>query len=183
MARRIQYTGAPVLTVDDVARQCRLDPDEIQTELVELVIIPGVTAQAEQRTGAAIREATYEEDWPADYPSGSPLDVGQASEVLSIHRVGDDGALELLSAPHYLRIGQRESYLHFGGNRPQGRLRITYKAGLDLDAYPSVRSWLLMNAGTAHEMRETMVVGTILASIPESFTDGLLGDVTVPPRF
>lgn len=183
MARRIAYIGEPVLTLGDVARQCRDDPEDMQPELVEQVIIPGVTAQAEQRTGAAIREALYEEHWPADYPSGSPLDIGQASEVTKVERVLPDGTAEEIVGQHILRRGQRESYLHFPHGRPEGELRITYKAGLDLNANPGVRSWMLMHAGTAYAMRETLVVGTIIARIPESYTDGLLGDITVPPRF
>ncbi|HCA25252.1 MAG TPA: hypothetical protein DEP32_13895 [Pseudomonas sp.] len=186
MARRIAYTGSAVLTVDDVAYQCRVDAEDLQPELIEQIIIPGVTVQAEQRTGAAIREATYEEDWPESRASGSPLDVGQASEVLKVERILPDGTLEelaLADAPRHLRRGQRESCLHFTGGRPVGPLRITYKAGLDIEANPGVRNWMLMHAGSAYAQRETWVVGTILASIPSSYMDSLLADITVPPRF
>jgi hypothetical protein len=186
MARRLAYTGLPVLTLDDVARQCRVDAEDVQPELIEEIIIPGVTVQAEQRTGAAIREATYEEDWPESYVSGSPLDVGQASDVLKVERILPDGTLEELTAadvPRHLRRGMRESYLHFSSGRPSGSLRITYTAGLDVEANPGVRSWMLMHAGSAYALRETLVVGTILARIPESYTDGMLADITVPPRF
>lgn len=186
MARRLAYTGAAVLTLDDVAHQCRVDAEDVQPELIEQIIIPGVTVQAEQRTGAAIREATYEEDWPESYASGSPLDVGQASEVLKVERILPDGTLEELppaDVPRHLRRGQRESYLHFSAGRPAGPLRITYKAGLDVEANPGVRSWMLMHAGSAYAQRETWVVGTILANIPASYMDSLLSDITVPPRF
>lgn len=183
MARRIEYTGEPVLTLAQVASQTRDDPEDMQPELVEQIIIPGVTAQAEERTGAAIREAIYQEDWPESYVSGSPLDIGQATEVQKIERVLADGSLEGLVQAWYLQQGQRESYLHFTGTRPAGVLRITYKAGANLDAYPGVRSWLLMHAGTAYSLRETMVVGTIVARIPESYTDSLLAEITLPPRF
>lgn len=183
MARRIRYTGAPVLTLEDVARQCRVEVDDLQPELIDGVIIPGVTAQGEARSGAAIREAEYEEDWPEHYPSGHALDIGQASEVLSVARVGRDGSEVLLDAPHYLQRGQRESVLHFPDGRPAGVLRIRYKAGCDLTAYPGVRSWLLIHAGTAHEYRETLVSGTILAELPSTYLDSLLADITVPPRF
>ncbi len=183
MARRIAYIGEPVLTLQDVARQCRDDPEDMQPELVEQVIIPGVTSQAEQRTGAAIREAQYEEHWPASYPSGSPLDVGQATEVEKVERLLADGTAEEVTGQHILRQGQRESYLHFPHGRPPGELRITYKAGVDLDANPGVRSWMLMHAATAYALRETLVVGTIVARIPDSYIDGLLAEIIVPPRF
>lgn len=183
MARRIAYTGAPVLTLQQVAEQCRLEVEDLQHTLIEGVIIPGVTAQAEARTGAAIREAEYEEDWPEHYSSGHALDVGQASEVLSVSSLAADGTVTALTAAYHLQRMGRESFLHFPGGRPAGVLRIRYKAGADLDAYPGVRTWLLMQAATAHEYRETLVTGTILAELPGSFLDSLLADITVPPRF
>lgn len=183
MARRIAYTGAPVLTLQQVADQCRLEVEDLQQTLIEQVIIPGVTAQGEARSGAAIREAEYEEDWPEHYSSGHALDVGQASEVLSIASVAANGTVTPLTVAHYLQRGGRESFLHFPDGRPSGVLRIGYKAGADLDAYPGVRSWLLIQAATAHEYRESLVSGAILAELPGSFLDSLLSDITVPPRF
>lgn len=183
MARRLVYLGGPVITLAEVARQCRLDASEVQRELIEQIIIPGVTAQAEQRTGAAIRMAEYEEEWPESYGSGHALDVGQASSVRSVRRVHADGRTEYLADPVRLQQSQRESFLHFPNGRPAGVLQIRYWAGFNPEAYPGVRLWLLMSAATAFEFRETLVSGTILAELPSSFTDSLLGEITVPPRF
>lgn len=185
MARRVEYTADPVITVAEVAAQCRVEADDLQADLVEQVIIPGVTAQAEAKTGAAIRAAVYVEEWPESYGSGHALDIGQATEVVSIGRVESDGSVtDLQPLPaHHLQQGQRESFLHFPQGRPTGRLVIRYKAGADITAYPGVKSWLLMAAATAHEFRETLVVGTILAELPSRFTDSLLAEIEVPPRF
>lgn len=182
MARRIRYTGEPVLTLEEVAHQCRVEVEDLQPELINGVIIPGVTAQAEARTGAAIREAEYSEDWPEHYPSGHALDIGQATAVLGIARVEPDGSETELAVPHFLQRGQRESFLYFPEGRPAGVLRIRYKAGCDLDAYPGVRSWLLMHAATAYQYRETMV-GQVLHELPSGFLDTLLADIALPPRF
>ncbi len=186
MARRIQYdSAAQVLNVEDVAAQCRVEVEDLQAALVEQVIIPGVTAQAEAKTGAAIRPAVYEEEWPESYGSGHALEVGQADAVLAIKRVEPDGSMTELQPLPPLRLerGQRESFLHFPQGRPAGRLVIRYHAGADLAAYPGVRQWLLMQAATVHEFRETLVVGTILAELPSHFTDSLLAEIEVPPRF
>lgn len=186
MARRVEYdNAAQVISVEEVAVQCRLELDELQVDLVEQVIIPGVIAQAESKTGAAIRPAVYEEEWPESFRSGYPLDIGQADQVLGIQRIEGDGTLtDLLPLPaHRLERGQRESYLHFTQGRPVGRLVIRYHAGADLAAYPSVKQWLLLQCGTAHEHRESVVIGTIVASLPSGFVDHLLADITVPPRF
>ncbi len=185
MARRIAYSGAAAITLAEVALQCRAEAADLAPELalIEGVIIPGVTAQAEERTGAAIRAATYVEDWPAHYSSGRALDVGQATEIVSVARLGSDGSVDVLTVTTALRQGGRESFLYFPDGRPSGELRITYKAGVDLAAYPGVRMWLLLNAATAYEFRERFVVGTILAELPSTFTDSMLAEITVPPRF
>lgn len=178
MARRIEYTGQPVLTLEQVMDQCREDADSIQTDLVTGVIIPGVTAQAEAKTGAAIREAVYEEIWPESRLSGAALDVGQAFELVSIQRGEED-----LTSQGQLEQGSRETRLHFPAGRPAGALVIRYKAGVDLAAYPSVLSWLLLQAATAYGYREAMITGTILTELPSGYLDSLLSDITLPPRF
>lgn len=185
MARRIEYTGTAVITVDEVAAQCRVEAGDLQADLVEQVIIPGVTAQAESKTGAAIRQAVYEEEWPEAFGSGHPLDVGQADQVQSIGCVESDGSVtDLQPLPvHRLEVGQRESFLHFPQGRPPGRLVIRYLAGVNLAAYPGVKQWLLLQCGTVHEHRESLVVGTIVGALPDSFLDHLLAEITVPPRF
>ena len=183
MARRIAYIGEPVLTLAQVAYQCRLDPEDTVPELIEGVIIPGVTGQAENRTGAAIRQAEYEDEWPEHYGSGHALDMGQATDIVSISRIQPDGSAEALTVSHTLRNRGRESFLYFPDGRPPGELLIRYQAGVDLECHPAVRAWLLMQAATAHEFRETLVSGTILAELPGSLLDSLLSEITVPPRF
>lgn len=183
MARRIAYTGEPVLTLEQVAYQCRAESEDLQPELINQIIIPGVTAQGESRTGAAIREALYEEDWPAHYPSGHSLDVGQAVAVESVMLLGASGAPVEFTGAVELIQGSKESYLAFPDGRPDGRLRIRYHAGVDLDAHPGVVSWLLMAAETAFAQRGLLIVGQTLTEVPSGFVDHLLADITVPPRF
>uniref|UniRef100_UPI0019D0EF96 hypothetical protein n=1 Tax=Pseudomonas viridiflava TaxID=33069 RepID=UPI0019D0EF96 len=97
MARRIAYTGDPVLTLEEEARQCRLDTEDLQVELIEQVIIPGVTQQAEALSGAAVRTADYEEIWPAGFASGHALDIGQANEIIEVATLAADGARQVLN--------------------------------------------------------------------------------------
>lgn len=183
MARRIAYTGAPVLTLDQVAFQCRAEPEDLQPELIDQIIIPGVTAQCESKTGAAIREATYEEYWPAHFLSGHALDVGQAIAIESVLMLVNSGSpVEFGGRAEVIQTG-KESYLQFPDGRPEGALRIRYRAGVDLQAHPGVLSWMLMAAETAFTHRGLLVAGQALAEIPSSFVDHLLADITVPPRF
>lgn len=184
MARRIAYDANSqdaVLTLDQAAEQCRVEVEDLQSTLMGSVIIPGVIAQAEARCGAAIRSAVYEEDWPETYASGHALDVGQAHEILSVSQVVG-GAVTALEVTTSLRQG-RETFLDFPDGRPTGALRIQYRAGVDLDAYPSVRQWLLLYVGTAYAQREHLVVGSSLSELPGTYLDFMLADITVPPRF
>lgn len=183
MARRIEYIGEPVLTLDQVAFQCRVEPEDMAPELIEQIIIPGVTTQCESKTGAAIRGAVYEEEWPADRQSGHALDVGQASEIVSVLSQQASGSWVEQVGPFDLRRDQRESFLHFPVARPVGRLRIRYKAGLEMDIHPGVRNWLLMAAATIYRHPEMFLVGQTLSELPSMFLDHLVAEITVPPRF
>ncbi|MGV3679676.1 MAG: hypothetical protein ACO1PM_08120 [Acidovorax sp.] len=183
MARRITYTGPPVITPQQVAEWRKDEAVLVQSVLLSSVIIPGVVAQCEARTGAAIQAARYEDHWPAHYASGQALDVGQASAVESVEVIGADGTATSATAAHYLQRGGRESFLHFPQGRPAGMLRITYEAGADLDAYPSVLNWLLLNISTVYAQRESMVIGGGVVELPSNFLDSMLSDIAVPPRF
>lgn len=183
MARRIEYFGDPVLTLAQVAYQCRMEPEDMQSELIEQIVIPGITGQCESRTGAAIRGAIYEEEWPAHFGTGRPLDVGQANEIISVSALQPDGSWLEQVGPFELRQGQRESFVYFPAGRPAGVLRLRYKAQVSLEAYPSVRNWLLMAAATAVRHAEVFVVGQAMVELPSHFLDHLVADITVPPRF
>ncbi len=183
MARRIAYTGAPVLTPQDIAIWRRNDAVLLESALLADIIIPGVVAQAEARTGAAIQEARYVEIWPASRPSGHHLDIGQAKRIDAVDVLSADGVPVPSGAVYSIRQGQHESTLHFAGSRPSGELQITYTAGADLAAYPSVRNWLLLNIGTVYAQRESLVIGASVAELPATYLDSMLSDITVPPRF
>lgn len=183
MARRIEYFGDPVLTLAQVAFQCRVEPEDMEPSLIEQIIIPGVTTQCESKTGAGIRGAVYEEEWPANRLSGHALDVGQASEIVSIFAQQPDGTWAEQFGSVDLLQEQRESFLFFPAARPGGRLRIRYKASLNLDLHPGVRNWLLMAAATIYRHPEMFLVGQTLAELPSTFLDHLVAEITVPPRF
>lgn len=184
MARRIQYIDTPPLVAADLAAWMKIDDVDMQGSLVDAVILPGVIAQCEAKTGAAIRTAQFSESWDAHRLSGSALDVGQAFAIDRIEYRDTSGASQVLDeAAAEIQREQRETYVHFPSGRPDGRLLIEYRAGLDLDAYPSVRTWLLMQAATIYGQRETLITGQTVVELPPTFIDSLLAEITVPPRF
>lgn len=180
MARRIRYTGQPVLELSEVAAWLRLRNVDRDKDLLEKVLIPGAIGMCETRTGAAIAEAEYQEVWPEYFASGHALDVGQATDVVSVALA--DGTV-IPSTTYHLEQGQRESCLFFDGGRPPGALRINYQAGIDLEAYPGVKTWILMGIATLYGQRERIVTGTIVTDLPESFLESMLAEIILPPRF
>lgn len=181
MARRKRYAGDPVLTAAEVAQWCREHIDDLQRSLVENIIVPGVTQMCEAETGAAIRTAEYVEDWPQDR-LGNVLDVGQVRSISSVSLLRA-GADPIPVEGFELEVDQRVGRIVFAGGRPSGRLHIEYVAGVDLDAYPSVRTWLLLQAGTLYQQREALVTGTIVSELPLKFLGSMLAEIAVPPRF
>ena len=182
MARRIRYTGTveDVLPLAEVEAWLRLRPNSKEIDLLKSVLLPGVIAQCEARTSAAIAPAEYQESWSSAMRSGQPLDLGQATRLISV--VTSNGDV-VDSTAWRVQQDQRETFVHYAPGLAVGGHVITYEAGIDLAAYPSVKTWLLMAVATLFAQRELIVVGTITAELPKSFVDFLLSDITVPPRF
>lgn len=181
MALRKRYAGEPVLSAAEVAQWCRENIDDLQRSLVEDIIVPGVTQMCEAETGAAIRMAEYVEEWPQDR-IGHALDKGQVRSINSVTLLRA-GADPVPVEDFELEVDQRQGWLFFPRGRPAGRLRIEYLAGVDLAAYPSVKTWLLLQAGALYQQRESLIVGATVADLPLKFLGSMLAEITVPPRF
>lgn len=179
MAQRLRYTGDPPITPEEVATQARTTLVALELALVRDVIIPAVTAQCESITGAAIRLAEYQQAYLPDKAGACWLDHGQVRNIIAV--TATDGTV--IDPDDYRVIHtQRESAVQPIG-LSVGFDRVTYEAGVDLQAYPGVKAWLLMAAATLYGQRELLITGTIVASVPASFIDHMLAEITVPPRF
>lgn len=174
------------LTFEDVAIQCRID-DDAEREFIERTLIPGARQAAERKSGAAIRKARYFERL-ARFPNGDfPLSIGQVLSVDNIEIRNSTGAASTVDPNDYelVQLG-RETLCVLRGAAlwPQARaVTITYQAGVDIEKYPSVRSWMLLAAAWAYEHRELFSAGQGIAQMPDGYADLLLDPITVPPRF
>lgn len=178
MARRVAYCGDPPLTKQDLTAWLQETDSTVHGAVVDL-IIPAVVGQCEAITGAAIRMASYEEVWPVPHRFGGFLDVGQVREVTAVHRL--DGGGQLAPGSYSIEHGMRQSALRLQGAE-QYPIRIEYQAGIDLDLYPQVKAWLLMQAAALYAQRETLTAEK-LSMLPDGFINTMLADITVPPRF
>ncbi|AXF20541.1 hypothetical protein CUJ89_08635 [Burkholderia pyrrocinia] len=182
----VEYVNeAEPLTFEDVASQCRIDDDD-EREFIEQVVIPGVRQAAESRSGAAIRKARYLErlgSFPKDEIS---LSVGQVFAMDAVAIRSMSGERSTLSEAQFelIQLGRETLLAPVSGHWPAvGAPTLTYRAGIDLDRFPSVRSWMLLAAAWAYENRELFSSGQSVVAMPGGFADALLNPITVPPRF
>lgn len=182
----VEYLGdAEPLTFEDVASQCRIDDDD-ERAFIEQVVIPGARQAAESKSGAAIRKARYVERL-GFFPKGEiPLSVGQvfAMDAVAVRSMSGE-RLTLREAEFELvQLGRETILVPLNGHWPTvGAPTLTYRAGIDLEHFPSVRSWMLLAAAWAYENRELFSSGQSIVAMPSSFADALLTPITVPPRF
>ncbi|AOI88977.1 hypothetical protein [Burkholderia pseudomultivorans] len=174
------------LTFEEVAIQCRID-DEDERQFVENIVIPGARQAAERKSGAAIRKARYVERL-AGFPAGEfSLSVGQVLGVDSIEARDATGFASTLDPGGYevVQLGRETLCAPLGTARwPHASVvTITYRAGIDIDKHPSVRSWMLLAAAWAYDHRELFSEGQTVAQMPDGYADLLLDSITVPPRF
>ncbi|WP_174904246.1 hypothetical protein [Burkholderia pseudomultivorans] len=176
---------AEPIAFEDVAAQCRIDDDD-EREFIEHVLIPGARQAAESKSGAAIRNARYVERLGA-FPRGEiPLSVGQVFAMESVAIRSDSAVPLTLSEAQYelIQLGRETLLAPVNGRWPSaGAPTLTYRAGINLDRFPSVRAWMLLAAAWAYENRELFSSGQSVIAMPSGFADALLDPVTVPPRF
>ncbi len=184
----IEYLGEEPLRFEDVAAQCRLD-GEAERAFIESTLIPAARQLAEQKTGAAIRPARYQETFPW-FPAtlSLPLGLGQVTKVEQLrYRSVLNGELVWDPAAYRLHYGSRTSWVEPVDQWPvtarsTEAVCIEYRAGLDLAHRPSVKQWLLLACAWLFEQRELYLVNQA-QPMPDAFADTLLADITVLPRF
>ncbi|MDR5756498.1 hypothetical protein [Caballeronia sp. LZ035] len=182
----LEYLDVEPLTFEDVAAQCRID-DEDEREFIERIVIPGARQAAESKSGAAIRKARYVERF-AGFPQGDlVLSIGQILTVDSIQSRTASEALTTFDPNSYetVQLGRETLLTLFNGSSwpTASAVFITYQAGIDLERYPSVRSWMLLSAAWAYDHRELFANGQAIAAMPGGYADVLLAPICVPARF
>ncbi|MDR5833352.1 hypothetical protein [Caballeronia sp. LZ034LL] len=174
------------LAFEDVAAQCRID-DEDERDFIERIVIPGARQAAESKSGAAVRKARYVERFNG-FPQGDfALSIGQVLCVENIQSRTGSEALTTLDPSNYeiVQLG-RETLLApaYNSSWPEASaVFITYRAGIDLARYPSVRSWMLLASAWAYDHRELFARGQGINEMPGGYADVLLAPICVPSRF
>lgn len=174
------------LTFEDIAAQCRID-DHAERDFIERVVIPGARQAAETKSGAAIRKARYAEHL-AGFPLGAfPLAIGQVLSVDGIEYRVDSLELMALDSSAYKLLQLGSETLIAPSDKTcwpdASAVTIKYQAGVDIERYPSVRSWILLAAAWAYDHRELFAKGQTITEMPGGYADVLLAPICIPPRF
>ncbi|MDE1714934.1 hypothetical protein PWG14_20815 (plasmid) [Chromobacterium amazonense] len=186
-AMLIHRNDGPVLTVEEMRQQCRIDagwsPEETAAEDKLLQRLERAAVRAcEGKLGGPLLMADYRltlDGWPAlpwlALPTANAKTVSTIQLLQGGQRQPWADCLALSDGPR-LQLQPRASAWPVVDAAPDA-IQIDYRAGLadSCDAVPEdVRQWLLFRVGTYYEHREALIAGATLAELPNSFVDGLL---------
>ncbi|PRP70882.1 hypothetical protein BUE93_09485 [Chromobacterium amazonense] len=183
----IRRDDGPVLTIEEMRQQCRIDAGWSQEETAAedkllLRLERAAVRAGEGKLGGPLLAADYRltlDAWP-DLP-WLTLPTAHAREVTAIqqlqggHRQSWADFIALADGPR-LQLKPRAGAWPATDAAPDA-IQIDYRAGLaeSGDAVPEdVRHWLLFRVGTYYEHREALLAGATLTELPTSFVDGLL---------
>lgn len=171
MATLVSYTGDEPLTPGEVKAHCRVDSDDEDAYITD-VVIPGARSLAESRTGSIIRKGTFTESIKV----GESLSVGQVMSVDAVEIEGVEVAFTVSEKG-------RRTIVQSAGNEGKEAV-VSFTAGTDVAQYPGVKSWLLLAAAWMYSHREIMTAGpNAFNEMPKSYVDALLVPIEVPAPF
>ena len=165
--------------VDDVKKQCLIDHDE-DDEFLKSIIIPTARQLAETKAGSAIRKGLYREFFPK-LPAGAIyLGRGCAFEMV---RVLVGNAEQDVAAFPLQDLGNDVIVTPDPALSLMGAVTFEYKAGIDIENFPTVKQWILLACAWLYEQRELLMQGQPVQAIPSTYVDALLVPITTSARF
>ena len=177
----IQRSTAAVLTLEQIKRQCNIDPDLTEDdELLKQLERAAVRACEGRLHGPLLKEIWRDTrgQWPPIPSLLLPTANASAVQSIMIRQKGQQVAwadfVALADGP-VMVIKPRASWPVID-NIPDA-IQVTYSAGFgeDSDRVPEdIRQWLLYRVSTFYEYREQFIAGTIVTDLPKSFVDELL---------
>lgn len=162
----LAYTGPEPLTLHEVKAQCRVDGED-DDALIGDIIIPAARALAEAKSGCAIRGARYADTVP-----------GNGIVMLSVGGVGAIEAVKLngVETASTSEVQARRTYV----TAAPGAV-VTYTAGTDVSKHPGVKAWMLLVCGWMYAQRE--LLGGSNSEPPPHIAESLLASISTPAGF
>lgn len=175
----------PILSVEDVKRQCSLGGVPDHDVFLEHYLVPAARERGELSTRRQWMEATWTQRCDGFPPGGAWLELPRPPllEVVSVQYIDLAGVLQTLDdsaydvdAPRGPRCARGRIAPVYGTTWPSTRaqlnaVRITFRAGYGsapTDVPTLLRQAMLMDVATLFEHRENLVIGTknIVAELP-----------------
>lgn len=190
--RQITAPTTEPVTLAEAKLWCRIEDDDTSQDAVVLLLISAARERAEQITERAFARRTFELRLDAFPEDDEPIYLPRPPlvSVESVTYASSDGDVVLTGSP-------AEFLVDLGGDENPGRIsplsgaswptaeaqpaaaRIRYTAGYaTASAMPKLaRLWMQARVSTWFEVREMIVIGTIVNDLPRDFVDGLLDNL------
>lgn len=200
--RVVTEPPAEPLTLTEAKRHLVVDSDFTTDDTYITALIPVARRYAENYTRRAFVQRTLELTLPyfAGYQSVIVLPQPPLISITSVKYLDADGVLTTIAAADY----QVDTYSMTGRLKPAylkswpvvtrndfNAVQIRYEAGYspsgspasDLDYAANIpktlKQWMLVRIAQMYEQRTPIITGTIVATIPRDFVDGLLDELIV----
>ncbi|HJV92172.1 MAG TPA: head-tail connector protein [Azonexus sp.] len=178
----IQRSAAAVLTLAEMKKHCRIDPDIVDDDDLLALIEQAAVTSAEKKVGGPLLTAECRDTFDA-WPSLPWLHLGIAGgrEVTSVVVIRDGQETPVPLTAFHVEPDDRLLCLKPRKGWPQiddtpGAIRIDYRAGFgdSTDSLPAdLRQWLRFRVATLYVYREEFAEGS-LVELPASIVDGLI---------
>ncbi|MCD0492335.1 hypothetical protein LQD23_08495 [Chromobacterium violaceum] len=191
-ATLIRRNDGPVLTVEEMRQQCRIDagwtPEESAAEDKLLQRLERAAVRAcEGKIRGPLLNADYRltlDEWPRMPWLSLPTAGAMQVSAINLTQVGQrqpwSDFVALADGP-LLQVRPRNGAWPVVDALPDA-IQIDYRAGLAESGSgvpEDIRQWLLFMVGTYYEHREALLAGATLTELPRSFVDGLLSPYMV----
>ena len=169
--------GAPAVGLQEAKDYLRVDYD-LEDDVIDTAIlaVQDQLVPPEGWLGRALTDTTYRLDLP-EFASEIVLPAPPFQSIESFEYVDTDGELQSVDADLYTVAGGDPAVIVLGRNktwpgdvdctRPDA-VQITFKAGYgsSTDVPSVIRQWIMYQVAQIHDLRQPVVVGTIISQTP-----------------
>jgi uncharacterized phiE125 gp8 family phage protein len=208
ISRHIEVVTAPAyepVSLAEAKAWMRVDHDD-EDDVISL-LVKAMRERAENITGRAFVKRTLRlhlSDYTYHERMGLWVELPRAPliSVDSFKYTDDDGVEQTLATDQYVVHTEREpgfivpAWDEFWPSirRVPYPIRVTYQAGYAPVGSPedeaahqeplpaALKVWMEANAATLYDQRSQLIIGTIVAQLPRTFSDGLLDDLVIAGR-
>lgn len=182
----ITAPAAEPVTLAEAKAHLRIENDVVIEDGLIQLLIQAAREQAEHETGRAL--ITQDLQIVEAAKCRIPLRKPPFQEITSVVAIDDEGTETAIAEADYRIDATRLVPDLVIETMPSGArdVRVQFSAGYGdtgAEVPAAIRRWMLLHVSTHYEHRESVVVGSSVASMPTPFIDGLLDPFRVSSGF